>query len=76
MGNQRRQGIRKIRVLSLSEVIACHDDPGSKITIVTVEGSQGSTGGGLHKLRDMGIPIREDRVFDGNPIQGVKIREA
>ena len=76
MSNQRGQGVRKIRVLSLSEVVACHDDPGSKVTIVVVECSQGPAGGGLHKLRHMGIPIREDRVFDGNPIQGVKIREA
>ena len=75
MRNQRRQWIGKIRVLSLSKMIARHDDPGSKIVVVVVEVSEGSTGGELHNLRYMGIPVREDRVFDGNPIQGVKIRK-
>ena len=76
MRNQRRQWIGKIRVLSLSEIVACHDDPGSKIVVMIVECSEGSAGRGLHNLRHMGIPVREDRVFDGSPIQGVKIRKA
>ncbi len=44
--------------------------------VVVVECSEGSAGRGLHNLRHMGIPVREDRVFDGSPIQGVKIRKA
>lgn len=42
---------------------------------MVIEFFQGSTGGGLHDMRYMGVPIREDRVFDGNPIQRVKIRK-
>ena len=44
--------------------------------VVVVECSQESAGGGLHNPRDVGIPVREDRVFDGNPLQRMKIREA
>lgn len=75
MRNQRGQWIGKIGVLPLSEAIACHVDPGSKMPVVIIECSQGPAGGGWHDMRHMGIPAREDRVFDGNPIQRVKIRK-
>ena len=45
------------------------------MAVVIVECSQGSTGGQLHNPRYVGVPVREDRVFDGDPIHRVKIRK-
>ena len=75
MRNRRRQWIRKIRVLSLSELIACHHDSGSKSTIVIVQRSQGPARRSVEHPRHVGVSVRHNRLFDGRPIQSVEIRK-